>query len=280
MNSRVMSRRAFVALGGSVLTAMASGCSGQAGSSISQIESQRDSFVQKTSDDKHVQYVKNYVGMNLANVGARSSHGFIGDKYGDAIIKLALLAPNGEYIDPDDTDSKKGYWVVGQSPVGNTQIDVTYDKKSDGTEYDGLVYLTSYDEILLILAPSGETLNKMPSVTETKASSDQYTRYVRDYSGRNIASCGFISSSGEVADVYGVDYVKLEAQSKDGTYLDFTDPTTLDGCRVVSQNVSPNTAINVKLETSSTGVEYDNIVESSSVESIVLKVEKVKKNSS
>lgn len=94
----------------------------------------------QSSEDKHIEYIRDYVGLNLANCGYESLAGDLRDQYGVGNIKLEIVSDDGTYIDPSDTETMKKYKVVDQSIEPNTEINYTMDTDSDGNEYNFASY--------------------------------------------------------------------------------------------------------------------------------------------
>lgn len=117
-----------------------------------------------------------------------------------------------------------------------------------------------------------------PSAPETvviKQSPDKYTWYVKSYVGANLANVGYVSMANDLRDRYGASNVKLVPVAVDGTYIDVSDPEALKGYVVIGQNLKPNTEIKLIFEVDDNGEEYDNLVRSSNIDSIVLLVKEV-----
>lgn len=122
------------------------GCGGSSGSDSNSNKEQASSeqITINQSPDKYTWYVKNYVGMNLANVGYISMAGDLRDTYGKGNIKLSPVADDGSFIDTDDIESLKQYRVGSQSIEPNTELSFTFDP-----EYDNIVRSQSVQTIEL-----------------------------------------------------------------------------------------------------------------------------------
>ena len=114
-----------------VLALSMCGCSGGSGSTSANVTI-------KTSTDKYTHYVKNYVGKNLATIGYTSWGGERFDKYGEGLLRIIPVTKSGEYIDIEDEEALQEYVVTDQSYAPNTEIKLTFDKDSDGEEYDNI----------------------------------------------------------------------------------------------------------------------------------------------
>ena len=241
----------------------------------------------KASPDKYTWYIKDYVGMNAASVGYTALDGSRRDAYGAGNIKIVYLTEDGTYLDYDlkseeedgsETDAEamlKDYMVTAQNIAPNSEMKYTFMLDENGEEYDALVDGQSYDEIVLAVAPVGGRGSSVRP-TEIQAAPDKYTRYVKDYVGRNLATCGYLSLGGTYNDHYGQGYIQFDITADDGSYVDINDEASLRSYKVTGQSVAPNSEISFTFMTDpTTGEEYSNLVESQSVESINLTVTKV-----
>lgn len=101
------------------------------------------------SPDKYTWYVDDYVGRNLANAGYTSLGGDLLDTYGQTTIELIIVASDGSFVDPSDSESLKNYVVTGQNISPNTEVDLVFTKDSEGNEYENLVESQNIEEIEL-----------------------------------------------------------------------------------------------------------------------------------
>ena len=131
----------------------------------------------KPSPDKYTWYIADYVGRNLANCGYTSMGGDLMHKYGEGIVELIIVADDGSFVDPTDTDSLKNYVVTGQSVSPNTELKLVFDKDSDGKEYDSLVDTQNIEEIELYVTKlsSQTTTTKATTTTETTTTTEPTT---------------------------------------------------------------------------------------------------------
>ena len=99
------------------------------------------------SPDKSTQYVKEYVGRNLAMVGYEGLDGDWHDRYNGTFntVDIVVITDDGSYIEPDDLEMKKQYIVTQQNPEPNSEFIFNYD------EY-GLVESQTYNEIELYVS--------------------------------------------------------------------------------------------------------------------------------
>ena len=279
-----------------------SGCSApaQTGSAATQDEAQKTESSApvkiKSSDDPHIQYVKNYVGMNARQVGYTALDKMRHDRYGDGTLKIVFVTPDGSHIDlgsdeNDWDDSDLQDWkVVSQNLKPNTEFTYTFTSDSDDEDSDdedsddedsddedtSFVSTQTVDEIVLSLAKVGSTTNKSADLTKINPATDKYTYFIKDYVGRNLADCGYLSLANTFNDSYGPTYIKFDIVSEDGAYIDPTDSSALASYVVVSQNVAPNSELKLVYSTDSNGEEDSNLVSSKSIDSVALTVKKIK----
>lgn len=225
----------------------------------------------KDSPDKYTWYIKNYVGKNCASFGYTSMGGNRMDSYGSGLLELVFITPDGSYLDLDE-DTLKQYVVTAQNIVPNTELKLTFQKDSDGNEYDNLVDTQTYEEIVLSIKKVNTQNSNNISLTEINPSPDKYTRYISDYTGRNLASCGYVSLGGNLMARYGAAVITLVVVPDDGSFVDPKDEETLKNYVVTGQNVSPNTELKLEFETDSNGKEYDNLIALQNIEEIELNV--------
>lgn len=254
---------------------------GSQGKATASAPAQQTKTVQiKKSPDKYTHYVKNYVGMNAANVGYMAMDGRRHDEYGNGVHPvIVFVTPDGTHIDSSDSESKllRKYRVSNQNVAPNTKIKSTFDKDEDGTEYDNLTTWNSIDEIVLAVDEVGKSGNST-DMTKIKASPNNTTAYIRDYVGRNLADCGYVSLTGKFVDGYvGGSYVQLDVNASDGSYVDVSDSKSLSQYRVTAQSVEPNTELTFEHEKDEDGTEYENLAINQSISSITLSVEKISK---
>lgn len=270
----------FVVAASAAMFAIAlSGCSGSAdepGSSapVAEIASAVKSVTIKQSPDKYTWYIKDYVGMNAGSFGYTALAGDRRDAYGAGNIILVFKTEDGSYVGVKDEEALKDYVVTGQDLEPNTELKYTFQTDSNGEEYDNLVDNQTYDEIVLSVAKVGKNAGKTSPLTEIKAS-DRKTRYVKDYVGRNLASCGYLSLGGTYNDHYGQAFVRFDITADDGSYVEVGEDADLTQYKVISQSVEPNTPIELTYSTDSEGNEYSNLIASQSIQSIALMVTKL-----
>ena len=234
-----------------------------------------DSVTIKQSLDKYTWYIRNYVGKNCASFGYTSMGGDRMDHYGAGYIELVLVTPDGAYIDIETDDDLKQYVVTAQNLAPNTELKYIFDKDSDGNEYDSLISWQSCEEIVLCVKKIGTSEETTLGLTAINPSPDKYTWYIRDYTGRNLASCGYLAISGKRMDHYGAGYIRFVITSDDGTFIDPQDTELLKNYVVTGQSVAPNTELTYVFDTDSDGNEYDSLIHSQNIEEIELTVKPV-----
>lgn len=247
----------------------------QTESAIGNFDQTDSSVTIKNSPDKYTWYIKNYVGKNCASFGYTSMGGDRMDHYGAGYIELVLITPDGTYIDIETDDDLKQHVVTAQSYAPNTELKYVFDTDEDGNEYDNLVQSQSIEEIVLCVKKVGSSEETSLGLTEITPSPDKYTWYIRDYTGRNLASCGYLSMGGNRMDHYGAGYIKFVIVPEDGSFIDPEDTELLKNYVITGQSVLPNTELKYVFDTDSEGNEYDNLVQSQNIEEIELMVKLV-----
>lgn len=107
----------------------------------------------KSSPDKYTVYVKDYVGKNCALLGSKWGKTLYDSTgYGAGGMYLSIISTDGSYIDLEDEETLKKYYVTSQSVEPNTEIKLTFLKDSEGNEYDNLVDTQSIEEINLYVS--------------------------------------------------------------------------------------------------------------------------------
>ena len=227
------------------------------------------------SPDKYTRYIKNYVGKNCASIGYDAMNGKRMDEYGDSFIELVFVSDDGCFIDITNEDELKNYTVTKQNIEPGTELKLTFLKDEEGNEYDNLVASQSFKEIVLCVKKAGSTKGSAAEPVVINPSPDKYTHYIVDYSGRNLASCGYVSMMGKLTDAYGDAYIELVIVTQDGTFVGPEDAESLKNYVVTSQNIAPNTELKLTFDKDENGKEYDNLVQSQNIEEIELYVSRV-----
>lgn len=211
INNRMNKRIITVLITGMMLA----GCSSASGGPVSEKTTNDNAaatptptpFTIKTSTDKHIAYINNYVGMNAASAGYTSLAGDRRDTLGESAILIEYVTADGSYVGSDDEDNLKNYVITAQSVEPNTEVHLNFSKDSDGNEYDNLVNYQTVDEIDLAVKKVGDS-GKGPELTSITVSPDKYTSYVRNYVGKNLLSVGYTSLAGDYRDAYGAGNVQ------------------------------------------------------------------------
>ena len=241
-------RRAF--LGGALLlgaglcgcgaNTMASGDSRSSqGSEALEEKSQEEA--PKVSSDPHVAYIKNYKGQNAAALGYAAANTFRMEKLGAIYLRLVYVDPSGVFVDPENEEQLKGYVVFDQNLPPNTQVDIEFRQDEEGNELQTIARWQSHEQIVLAVKAAGSPDPAPVDMTAIDGAPDRYTNYIRDYTGRNLAECGYNSAAGNLTDAYGPGFIHLATVSDDGAYIDPADKEALASYVVVSQDVAPNT---------------------------------------
>ena len=238
---------------------------------------------QQPSDSKHTAIVKNYVGRNAATIGYYSLGGDRLDTYGNGTVGIIFFDSDGTYISPDDDDGDlKNYVVTGQDVDPGTKIHYSFETDENGEEYDSLIAWQSVEQIVLSVRDLRDKKDDGDiALTPIKPSPDKYTWFVRNYVGRNLASCGYISLGGDFRDAYGGGSIVLVINSTDGSYVDLSGDDSdeilkkLSGYKVVSQDIPANTEIDYTFMTDDDGKEYSNLTDSQTIDEINLTVEPI-----
>lgn len=229
-----------------------------------------------TSDSKHLQYIRNYVGLNALSVGYTSLGGDRMDQYGACYIEISFITEDGTFIDIENDAQLQQYVVIGQNPAPNSEIHITYQKDSTGKEYSNLTETQSFESIDLYVKRVGSSteMTDFGEVIPLLSSPDKYTRFVRNYVGKNLASVGYTSLGGDRMDAYGAGYVELVFITPDGTFIDINESAQMQEYVVVAQNYAPNTEMHFIFQKDSNGKEYSNLIDSQTIEQIDLYVVK------
>lgn len=225
----------------------------------------------KQSPDKYTWYIKDYVGKNVAAFGYTSMGGEKMDHYGEGYLKLILVNEDGSYIDINNKDELKKYVVTAQNLEPNTELKYTFEKDEEGEEGEeySLVAYQNIEEIVLAVKEVGSD-SAAKELTEITVSPDQYTWYIRDYVGRNLAFCGYTPMGGEYRDAYGASTIVFVLMPDDGIYIEPDDEETIKQYVVTGQSVAPNSELKLQLMTDENGEEYGNLVQSQNIQEIEL----------
>lgn len=229
----------------------------------------------KTSPDKYTWYVKDYVGKNAATFGYTSLGGDRLDQYGAGRLKFVFITYDGSYIDISNEDNLKDYVIVSQNLEPNTEIKLTFKKDDEGEENEYVTDWQSHEEIVLCVEKIGDSNKNDLKITSINPSPDKYTYYVKDYFGRNLASCGYTSWGGDRRGEYGTGNVKFVIIPDDGSCIDPEDTETLKNYVVTGQNYSPNSELTFEYSKDSDGKEDIYRIGHQSIEEIELYVSRI-----
>ena len=165
-------------------------------------------------------------------------------------------------------DELKKYVVTAQNLEPNTELKYTFEKDEEGEEYSLVAYQNIEEIVLAVKEVGSDSVAK--ELTEITVSPDQYTWYIRDYVGRNLAFCGYTSMGGEYRDAYGASTIVFVLMPDDGTYIEPDDEETIKQYVVTGQSVAPNSELKLELMSDENGEEYGNLVESQNIQEIEL----------
>jgi len=195
-------------------------------------------------------YVKDYTGFNLTDIGYTTVGGDLRDRYGKSNVLLVIMSTDELYVDPKDDEQMKGYTVIGQMPKAGTELEFTYNADDD-------LVNSSYEEIVLVVAPTeNANTEEVPELTEITPSTDKSIQYLRDYVGRNLETIGYTAVNGNRYDTYGPDgRVQIVITDEDGNSVDASDTEMLKHYVVTAQNPAPNTELGFSYTVDSDGDE-------------------------
>lgn len=215
--------------------------------------------------------IRNYVGKNVASIGKKYGDYLI-DEYGNGYLRVVYVSEDGMVFSLDD-EAKKQYTVIEQSLHAGNMLTVVHLRDSRGKPYSNLVDYQSYEEIILYIAPIGET-GYQPDVADISPVIDRHCYFVRDYIGRNAASFGKYYGDDRV-DEYGAGKLRLTFTSEDGSYVDSSREESLKSYIIVSQDIEANSELKIEYEIDSEGKEYDTLIQNQNYEEINLIVKKL-----
>lgn len=198
----------------------------------------------KETPDKYTQYIRDYTGKNLANVGYTALGGFRADMYGNGYVKLTPVTKTGKYIDPSDEDLLKTYVVSKQDVKPSSELKYSYYVDPNTKKESTIVTKQSISEVLLYVKKIDYKKDfGDPVEIKLPKSADATTWYIHNYVGRNLNNCGYTAMAGDRREAYGDATVILELVSDDGTFIDIKDEESLKKYVVTEQSVEPNTEL-------------------------------------
>lgn len=122
-----------------------------------------------------------------------------------------------------------------------------------------------------------ESDSDLMETTEIKKSDDKYTYYVKDYKGMNVSQVGRWDED-LCADRYNIgttyDYIPFIFYTENGEAVDENNKKDF---YVVKQEPTPNTEEKITYEKKDDGSEYENLIETNTLEEIKLYVKPVEK---
>ena len=200
----------------------------------------------KVSDDAHITYMKDYVGMNLANAAYEAMSGVIRVQYMpdklSGSIKVLVSTPDGKSLSPDDM---KNYYIVAQSIEPNSVISTSYSL-DDGEETKKVGHMTPSAIRFNVLPVGTEPTDEDLEITKINASEDTNVEYIRDYRGLNLGMIGeSYGFDNGVREDYSGATVMVIPNSSDGSYIDLSDEENLKNYVVIGQDVAPNSKMSV-----------------------------------
>ncbi len=194
-------------------------------------------------------YVKDYIGFNLSSVGYTSMGGDRRDYYGNETLKLILVSPDGAFVDPDDEDQLQSYTVVSQTPAPGEEVICYYDDEEN-------IVNINYNEVVLGLQKIG-IAEEMPQITQISPSTDKEQQFVKDYVGRNLATCGYTALNGNRYDTYATSEqrVQLSITDESGAVVDPSSQEMLKHYIVTGQSPEANSQMKFAYSVDSDGEE-------------------------
>lgn len=198
----------------------------------------------KESPDKYTQYIRDYTGKNLANVGYTALGRFRADMYGNSWVKLTPVTKTGKYIDATDEELLKSYVVSKQDVKPNSELKYAYYVDPTTNEETNMVVKKSISEVLLYVKKVDYKKDfGDPVEIKLPKTADATTWYIRNYVGRNLNDCGYNAMAGDRREAYGDATVILELVSEDDSFIDIKDEESLKNYIVTEQSVEPNTEL-------------------------------------
>lgn len=121
--------------------------------------------------DRHIYYIRDYVGRNTASFGEYSGEKRI-DKYGVGELKIEFTSEDGSYVDVTDINALKEYIVVEQDISANSELKYEYTKNNSGKEYDNLINSQNHEIIYLTVRKLDDAvIEKMGKIVVSDTSS-------------------------------------------------------------------------------------------------------------
>lgn len=225
------------------------------------------------SQDKHVAYIKDYVGRNCGNFGYTAISGSRMDKIGDSYIRLVLVTYDGHAIDLEDIEDLKQYVVVQQNIPAHTAVNFQFSVDSEGNEQKYSDWC-SVDEIVLWVKKVNDKNKFKGKITQLTLPEDNTCYYMYDFTNRNLSMFGYVSIGQDFRTYFYNCNLKLNLISEDGSYIDINSKEDMKSYYVIGQSIPANTAITVEYSKDSKG-NYYKYPDYQSVEEVDLYVRKV-----
>lgn len=103
---------------------------------------------------------------------------------------------------------------------------------------------------------------------------DKYNKHVKNYVGRNASAVGSERMNGTRMESFGYADLPIAYITENGEAI--TEDNIAD-YKIISQEPAPGTAIVLTYAVDESGAEYDNVVDSTSINELVLHLEKIEK---
>lgn len=249
-----------------------------------------ENMVSNEKEGIYTYSIRNYIGKNAASIGKKYDY-YLVDSYGEGKLKLVFVTENGMIVDKDDIEMRKKYRVIEQNIKPGSKLAVVHERyidnslisekssssdevESSNVKISSSVEYQSYDEIILYLAPIGQSYK--PVITEPLPTLDWHKYHIKDYKGRNAATIGKTGYD-DLNDYYGEVKVRITFSTEDGSYIDPMDKNDLKQYIVVDQDVKPNEELLIVYDKNNNGDEL-NCADNQSCETIELSVKKLEKS--
>ena len=182
----------------------------------------------KPSPDKYTWYIADYVGRNLASCGYTSMAGDYRAKYGAGNIKFIIITDDGSYVDPSDDNALQSYVVTSQNVAPNTELKYTFDKDSQGVEYENLVDTQNIEEIELCVKKLPNTATAKPAETKKEDTEKEENKTPTTTNNQSDVSAGETGTEKNFTyTVLGKNAVEITKYT--GTEDTVTIPSEIDG---------------------------------------------------
>lgn len=229
-----------------------SGCNSSDNKSISSNEKSTESSVSHDMDGTY-SYTDEYTSIEVIIDGENALLTEDDDNYtGSVDFKEKKM----QFETEDQTSFTYNYKLIGSKLIiESSDGDYTLDKTLNSENHSS----------------NSKDSSKADS-TKVKSSTDKYTHYVKNYVGRNASTCGSERLSGDIMDDYGAKAITIIFISKNGEQVNSENSKEYV---VTDQSPEPNTEIKLTFDTDEDGMEYDNLVDTSTIEEIELTVKPV-----